>query len=181
MTLIMRHMTLMIHIKFIKSNKNYEIFLLFFRVLEIYIFYIAFSLIRIHWRKNWKIEYFAWHKYDKLLTNVKKIISSTFIEMNQTTQTKQMSKAHKQMVEMWGRKRQDIRSMSRQEESMIYRICDELRGIHECSAPTGHIKHYCCIVPHGRSKRQREICGIRKKQPYKAIQYTNPSCRDWCI
>jgi hypothetical protein len=48
----------------------------------------------------------------------------------------------------------DMKHISKQEKSWLGTLCDDLCTSHQNSGID--IKHYACIVPHGRSKSCRE-------------------------
>ena len=51
----------------------------------------------------------------------------------------------------------NIKTISKQEKIWIHNMCDDIYNSHFDS--NTHIKHYACIVRHGRGKSQREKGG----------------------
>ncbi len=77
--------------------------------------------------------------------------------------------------------RSSFKPLSNQEKKWVLGLCDEISAIHFNTTTTSQIKHYCCIVPHGRSKRSREKGGFREEPIHQAVQHPHTSRRNRCI
>ncbi len=53
----------------------------------------------------------------------------------------------------------NIKTISKQEKIWLHNMCDDIYHSHFNS--NMHIKHYACLVRHGRGKSQREKGGSR--------------------
>jgi hypothetical protein len=58
----------------------------------------------------------------------------------------------------------EMKPLSKQEKCWLTNFCDDLCDSHMSSGVD--VKHYACIVPHGRSKSCREKGGYWKEQRY---------------